>query len=69
MPILSLKVTSKCTKIEDYPCFGVVADNNRKFLISLPNIHECQKFHAELIYVKKIAKELRKGSAFSKGSK
>lgn len=52
-----LKMTKKCTIMDDKPCFGIVI-GEKKYLISVKNIHECQKFHAELSQVKKMEKEL-----------
>jgi hypothetical protein len=54
--LTQLKITKKCTVIEDKPCFGIVMDDKKKYLFSLKNIHECQKFHAELTHVKKMEK-------------
>lgn len=31
---------------------------NKKYLISLKNVHECQKFHAEISYIRKNPKIL-----------
>lgn len=34
-----LKLTKKCTLIDATPCFGVVMENGKKYLLSLKNIH------------------------------
>lgn len=49
-----LKITKKYTILEDKPCFGIVMEDNKKYLLSVKNIHECQKFHAEMMHIKKM---------------
>lgn len=46
LTVSQLKLTKKCTVIENLPCFGVVLENGKKYLLAVRNIHDCQRFHA-----------------------
>jgi hypothetical protein len=41
-----LKITLKSMIIDEKPCFGIVTNDQKKYLLSVKNVHECHRFHA-----------------------